>query len=207
MQSCLQNVESKEFRIPADKKSKSEVYQRHDKYERGTKCVYVWTMKRKKSIRRPSHLYQHVFCIRKRNLILTWFLSWWWNIRHFFPHQNAYDIDCLSQAALDVVERLFVAHKLAIYHVRFYRIRWFECATWDRSANGTHTHTEQRKKYERNVANRLKFAESSCIWLSRDENCSNLMIECDCLCMYTCGLVCESELLISPYRIMCDMNI
>lgn len=36
---------------------------------------------RKKSIslfffRSRSHLYQHVFCIRKRNLILTWFPSW-----------------------------------------------------------------------------------------------------------------------------------
>lgn len=77
-------------------KSKSEVWRRHNNGN-----VHVWTWNREgksegfcmceKSQKKMLttavaciYPYQHVFCIRKRNLILTWFLSWWWNIFLFY---------------------------------------------------------------------------------------------------------------------------
>lgn len=162
-----------------------------------------------------SHLYQHVFCIRKRNLILTWFLSWWWNIRSIFSHQkmhttlnvkpNKHRIDpnicCSSKPHLRFSE---FRCSLGLNVKKKSEILWCENVSWDTPQNGSQPKHKKNTEFERDVANRLKFAESPCIyvWLSRDKNCSNLI---EMWIVSVSEVRCE--LLILPYRKVCDMNI
>lgn len=128
--------------------------------------------------------YQHVFCIWKRNLILTWFLSWWWNIFLFYTissHRSLHPVVlgiAFTKQSNDITQS---AH----YPVKKQRCHTFDmcaCVTWNCCMGQLQwgSHTTKQTAREKNMSETwqigLNLLKILCIWLKlRDKNCSHLI--------------------------------
>lgn len=148
----------------------------------------LWRMRKREKYQPPVASYQLVLCVRKLNLILTWFLSWWRNIFLFYIILHPTSEQQSLKAMTDPIS-ILSSWKVTVSCSWYVCIVWCGTVAWD-NCNGSHHQANSDKKKENTSETwqiGLNLLKILCIWLKlRDKNCSNPIETCECEAVYIC---------------------